>query len=100
MNDKTKAYIGLCRRAGKLTEGVQAGFLLHKRVYLLVADSGAGSNSRDRIEDLKKKFRCPLIYVSGLGEMLNRPICRLVLVRDKNFADAILQAETDADIKC
>ena len=90
---KTASYLGFARRAGKLTLGVQAAATVKKGVYLLVADETTAKNSRKEIEKLKKKFSCPLLFVSDLETMTGKANCRLAAVRDENFAKAILAAQ-------
>ncbi len=87
---KIAAYLGLARRAGKLTLGVQAAATLHGGVYLLVADESVAPNNRREIDKLKKKLACPVIFLEGLEEITGKPFCKLAAVRDENLARAIL----------
>ncbi len=93
---KTASYLGFARRAGKLTLGVNGAGTLKKGVYLLVADESVQKNSRKEIEKLQNKFSCPLLFVSGLGEMVGKAGCKLAAVRDEGFAKAILAATDHA----
>lgn len=90
--DKTAAYLGLCRKAGKLTLGVNAVQALRGGVYLLVADTNVAPNSRREIEKLQKKFGCPLIYIPDLGEKAGAPMRMLAAVREEHLAQAITAA--------
>lgn len=90
MQSKTGAYLGLARRAGKLTLGVQAAATLKKSPYLLVAEETVAANNRKEIEKLRKRFACPLIFVAGLGEMTGKANCKLAAVREEHLAQAIL----------
>ncbi len=96
--NKTKAYLGFARRAGKLTLGVQAAETVSKKVYLMVADATVAPNNRKKIEKLQRKFSCPLIYVQGLEEMTGKAACKLALVREEHLAEAILKEENKAEI--
>jgi hypothetical protein len=90
--DKTAAYLGLCRKAGKLTLGVNAVQTLRGGVHLLIADEKVAQNSRREIEKLQKKFGCPLIFISDLGEKTGAPMRMLAAVREEHLARAIMSA--------
>ena len=90
---KIETYLGFARRAGKLMLGVQAAGTVKRDVYLLVADESVAKNNRKEIEKLQKKFACPLVYVSELEEMTGKAACKLAVVRDEHFAQAILKEE-------
>ena len=89
MRSKTESYLGFCKRAGKLTLGIN-GTAAQKKVCLLVADEGASENSKKEIQKLKARFSCPLIFVEDLGAMVGKEGCKLAAVRDKGLAAAIL----------
>lgn len=88
--NKIASYLGLARRAGKLTLGVQAASSA-KGVFLLVADEAVAENNRKEIEKLKKRFSCPLLYVAGLEELTGKANCKLAAVREEHLAAAILK---------
>ncbi len=95
MRSKTESYLGFCKRAGKLTLGIN-GTAAQKKVCLLVADEGASENSKKEIQKLKARFSCPLIFVEDLGGMVGKEGCRLAAVRDKGLAAAILGEHPEA----
>ena len=95
MRSKTESYLGFCKRAGKLTLGIN-GTAAQKKVCLLVADEGASENSKKEIQKLKARFSCPLIFVEDLGAMVGKEGCRLAAVRDKGLAAAILGEHPEA----
>lgn len=88
MHDKIASYLGLARRAGKLTLGVNAATTV-KKCYLLAADEAVGKNSRKEIEKLQYKLGCPLVFVKELGDMVGKPGCMLAAVREEHLAAAI-----------
>lgn len=95
---KMASYLGFARRAGKLTLGVNASHALKRGVYLLVADPTAQKNSQKELEKLKNKFCCPVVYCEGLGALVGKDTCKLVAVRDEQFARLIArQAEDDKE---
>ena len=95
MRSKTESYLGFCKRAGKLTLGIN-GTAAQKKVCLLVADEGASENSKKEIQKLKERFSCPLIWAEELGAMTGKEGCKLAAVRDRALADAILRESPEA----
>ena len=91
MRSKIASYLGLARRAGKLTLGVNAAATV-KHCDLLVADRAIGPNSRKEAEKLQKKLGCPLIFVEELGEAVGKSGCMLAAVREEHLAKAIIEA--------
>lgn len=92
VNPKLSAYLGFAIKAGKLTMGFNAVETLRKQVYLLIVCDSASENSKKQALKLHKKFSCPLLLCSGelLENVVKKPLCKFVAVRDKNFAEAIL----------
>ena len=84
---KASSYLGFARRAGKLTLGVNAVETV-KSCYLLVADESLTQNSRKKIEKMRERLNCPLVYCDGLGDMVGRQGCKLAAVRDESLARA------------
>ena len=91
-NSKAAAYLGLARKAGKLTLGVGAVETLSKGVFLLVADEAVSENTRSKIEKLQKKFACELLYVNDLGAIVGADGRMLAAVREEHLAAAICKA--------
>lgn len=90
MQNKAASYLGLARRAGKLTLGVNAAATV-KSCYLLVADAAVAKNSRKEIEKHQKRLQCPLLFMEGLGEAVGKTGCMLAAVREEHLAGAILK---------
>lgn len=90
--NKIASYLGLARRAGKLTLGVNAVAACRSDVFLLVADVAASGNTKKEIEKLRKRLGCPVVWTEELESFTGKAECKLTAVRDKNFADAILRA--------
>ena len=91
MESKLGAYLGLCRRAGKLALGVNAARAVRGRVYLLVADGGASPNTQKEIQKLAARFACPVVWTEGLAALVHKDMCRLAAVREEHLAAAILK---------
>ena len=71
-----------------MTLGVNAVETI-RSCHLLVADESLSQNSRKKIEKLREKLGCPLVYCDGLGDMVGKPGCKLAAVRDESLAKAI-----------
>lgn len=92
MQSKLGTYLNFCKRAGKLTLGVNAAKAARGRVYLLVADAAASDNTKKEIEKLSKKFACPVIWVNDLASLVHKEACKLALVAEEHLAAAIQKA--------
>ena len=90
---KVESFVGFCFKAGKITLGSGAIDTLKGGVYLLILDGKAAKNSMRYALKFKNRFNCPLVVYNGNFEQLvNKPLCRLAAVRDKNLAEAILNS--------
>lgn len=88
---KALSYIGFCKRARKITLGSGAIDGLKNGVYLLILDGNAAKNSLRYALKFKKRFDCPLmICKENFIDIAEKPLCRLVAIRDKNLAEAII----------
>ena len=92
MQNKLGTYLNFCKRAGKLTLGVNAAKAARGRAYLLVADAAASDNTKKEIEKLSKKFACPVIWVNDLASLVHKEACKLALVAEEHLAAAIQKA--------
>ncbi|MDE7296029.1 MAG: hypothetical protein K2N84_02060 [Clostridia bacterium] len=89
--NKLASYLGLARRAGKLTLGVNAVAACKGDVFVLVADEAASDNTKKEIEKLKRRHGCPVVWTERLETLTGKAECKLTAVREKNLADAILR---------
>lgn len=92
MQSKLGTYLNFCKRAGKLTLGVNAAKAARGRAYLLVADAAASDNTKKEIEKLSKKFACSVIWVNDLASLVHKEACKLALVAEEHLAAAIQKA--------
>lgn len=90
---KVMSYIGFCKKSNKITLGSGAIGALSGGVYLLIVDKKAAKNSMRYAVKYKNKFNCPLLVCGNdFEEITLKPECRLVAIRDKSLADAILNS--------
>ncbi len=90
---KVKSYVGFCIKSRKIALGAGAIGTLKDGVYLLIVDVAAAKNSKRLALKYKNRFSCPLLVCKdNFEEVVNKPLCRIAAVRDKNLADAILRS--------
>lgn len=92
MNEsKVSAYLGFSLKAGKLTLGIDGAERLKSGVYLLMLCASASENTKKQAKKLQERFSCPLLLCeqTTLAELIHRPNCKFIAVRDKNLAEAI-----------
>lgn len=95
MASKMGTYLGFCKRAGKLTLGVNAAMAARGRVYLLVADRSASQNTQKEIQKLAARFACPVVWTEGLAELVHKEACKVAAVREEHLAAAIINQEKE-----
>ena len=89
MQSKLGTYLNFCRRAGKLTRGVNAAMAVRGRVYLLVADPSATENTKKEIAKLADRFACPVVWAEDLASLVHKEACKLAAVQEEHLAAAI-----------
>ncbi len=89
MGNKLAAYVGFAKRSRKIALGVGAVEALKSPPPLLIADSGASENTKKKIEKLRTRFACPLVYVEDLEGITGKAFCKLAAISDENLARAI-----------
>ena len=89
MQSKAETYLGFCRRAGKLTLGVNAARATRERVYLLVVDRSASANCIKDVEKLARKFSCPVVRIDDLASVVGNEACKVAAVREEHLAAAL-----------
>ena len=90
MQSKVASYLGLARRAGKLTLGVNA-LMTVKKCFLIAADPAASENSKKEIQKQQRRLHCPLVFLENLGEAAGKSGCMAAAVREEHLAAAILK---------
>lgn len=97
LNPKISAYLGFSIKSGNLTMGFNAVETVKKGVYLLIVCHTASENSQKQARKLQQKFLCPLIVCEGdtLENVIKKPLCKFVAVRDRKLAQALLAVQED-----
>lgn len=93
---KVFSYVGFCKRADKITYGSYSIGTLKSSVYLLILSGEAAKNTRRFAIKYKNIFSCPVILCKrDFDKIADKPQCKLVAIRDKNLAEAILNCKDD-----
>ena len=99
IKSKIETYLGFCLRAGKLIFGVDNVEKTKMNVYLLIADETLGENSLKVLIKAKETLSCPLLIGKEdfISAALHRPGVKVVALRDKGLANAILQNASQSE---
>ena len=99
MQSKAGTYLGFCRRAGKLTLGVNAARATRERIFLFVCDPSAAENCKKEIAKLCEKFDCPVVWLDNLAALVNKAECKVAGVREEHLAEAIRRASEEGNFQ-
>ncbi len=84
-----KGLINLARKAGFLVIGQDNLLEYNKKLFLLVADKSAGKGLLREMQFLARKKEIPLLFVEELGALIGLENCKIVGIRNKDFAEKI-----------
>ncbi len=91
-NTKIANILGLARKSGNLIIGSDNLKGYRKKLYLLIVKSTAGKAVLSLAEDLSKKTGCEVLNLDiDLTQVLNINNCQIVGIKNKGFADSIMQ---------
>ena len=95
MNDKIFGYVGLAKRAGKLSDGTDAVItsVRTNKAKLVILSQDASVATAKKVTDKCSYYKVRLItygQMETLGNAVGREVAACVSVNDKNFADAVL----------
>ena len=99
--DKILSLLGLCKRAGKLSEGTPLSekAIKSKKSELIVIAKDISENQRKTVTDSCKYYNVKYIEYSTMNDIADYlgadGVRAVVSVNDKGFADAILDKYTD-----
>ncbi len=97
-NNKVNTFIGFSIRANKVAFGMNAIELLKRGVHLIVVCKTLSQNSFKNAVKYSQKFSCPLVICNcGLEKVVYKTGCKMIAVKDKNLATAIIENIENAD---
>ncbi len=90
---KIESYIGFCIRARKIFYGSGAISTLRGGAELIICDNSAAKNTKRMVKKFQNRFNCTVMYcISGFERAVNKEGCKIVALRDKSLAEAIISS--------
>lgn len=87
---KLAAYIGFSIKAGKAIFGADNIYKTSPRVVLI--DKTLADNTLKKLQARCQVLSIPLITLTGLGDLISKPSCKAVGIKEPNLAKAIITA--------
>ncbi len=103
MNDKTRGFLGLAMKAGKLAvgDGRATEQIRKDKAYLIIVSCDASKNTQKKYENMSNFRELPKITLDidryEFGGILGRDAAVVAAVCDRGFAEGILSRETAAE---
>lgn len=90
---KISAYIGFSARARKIVYGVDSITKKNKQHKLIILCKTAGENTVKQINNFALKTNSTLIVLEDITieEILKKPNCKVISIKDSNLAKAIIE---------
>lgn len=91
-NTKIAGYLNLARKSNNLIIGTENLKKYNKKLYLIVLSKTAGKNAGAVAEKQKERTDCEIVVADiDLAEILNINNCQIVALKNKGFADMVIQ---------
>lgn len=91
-NSKIAGYLNLARKANSLIIGTENLKYHNKKLYLILIAKNAGKSARAVAQAQHERTGCALVETDlNLGEILNINTCQIVALKNKGFADMVIQ---------
>lgn len=94
MNTQTarlKTFIGFAIKANKIIWGTDYVLTTKKRIYLIICDTTLKENSLEKLNCFADERQVKLIMVDAMADLTARNGVKVIAIRDRNLADAILK---------
>ena len=85
---KIQTYLNLAQKAGYVIWGGETLENYNKKLYLVLFDSSAQKNTMKIVAKLREK-KLNVYEIENLGELLNKPNCKMVGIKNKSLSDQI-----------
>ena len=86
--DKIKGYLNIAQKAGYIIWGGENLENYNKKLYLVIFDSSAQKNTQKIVSKIRER-QIKLIEVNNLGELVGKPNCKIIGLKNKNLSDQI-----------
>jgi|GEM_PF-1311357 ribosomal protein L7Ae-like RNA K-turn-binding protein len=88
LKTKIASYLGLSLRAGKAVLG--ADNICESKPLVVIADPSLSPNALKKVGNRCNYLGIRLIMIEGVGELIAKPSCKAIGVKEPNLAKAIL----------
>lgn len=85
---KIGTYIGFAIKAGKVVYG--ADNIYATKPYIVIADTSLAQNTQKKLQARCNLLKINYIAIQGLGDLISRPSCKAIGIKEKNLAKAII----------
>ena len=86
--NKLQGYLNIAQKAGYVICGGETLENYNKKLYLVLFDSSAQKSTLKIISKLKEK-QIKIIQVENLGNLVNKPNCKVIGLKNKSLSDQI-----------
>lgn len=99
MNDRTRGFLGLAMRAGRLAvgDGRAVEQVRKNNAFLIILSQDASDNTRKKYTNMSNYRQVPIITLDidkyEFGRILGREFAVVAAVCDKGFAEGIISRE-------
>lgn len=91
-SSKIASYLNLARKANSLIIGTENLKKHNKKLYLIIVVKSAGKTAFQVAQTQKEKTGCEVVVADlDLAGMLNINNCQIVALKNKGFADMVIQ---------
>lgn len=91
-SSKIAAYLNLARKSNNLIIGTENLKKYNKKLYLIILTKTAGKTAEAVAQKQKERTQCEVVAENiDLAEILNINNCQIVALKNKGFADMVIQ---------
>lgn len=89
---KIAGYLNLARKSNNLIIGTENLKKYNKKLYLIILSKTAGKTACAVAQKQKERTECEVVVADiDLAEILNINNCQIVALKNKGFADMVIQ---------
>lgn len=95
--NKVSAYIGFAIKSNKVIFGIDNLEKYNQKLYLIIVCSSANNKYIDFAKSMKVKTNCDILITKDvlLGDIISRPNCKIIGIKNKELAMAILNVKAE-----
>ena len=88
--NKLKGYLNIANKAGYIIWGGETLENYSKKLFLVLYDPSAQRSTQKILTKLKQNEDLKVLAVENLGQILNKPNCKMIGLKNKNLSDIII----------